>query len=320
MTYKDYWSELLGYVPKLSPLLARKLVNRAWAEIREKFLWSFNVAEGFITTPAAVSTGTVTVVQGLATVVGDATADAAWAAIGNSALSVRQFRSGLGPIYNILSYTSPNLTLDRVYAETSAAGAVYSIYQCYYPSPSTDFLRWISVIDPINGYQFSLNHTKQDLDRIDPQRGAQDQPYWISSFRGSLISATLGDPTFELYPHPQTYQAYPVVYQKRGLDFSLPTDHLPKSVSDETLMAKARSLAFRWAMASQTSDKVISANWAFLIKDADAEFKESLEDDIRNDKEAFSQAVPTYIQSQYGGINLWGNYAMTHDVPSGWVF
>lgn len=317
MAFIDYWSELLGYVPKLSPLHAQQLINRAWREIRDNHLWTFNVAESSLVTPAAVSTGTVSVSQGSTTVLGDGAADAVWTVIGAASLVQRQFRAGNGPVYNITGYVSPNLTLDRAYGEADSSGAAYLIYQCYYDPPDPDFLRFISIIDSVNGYSFVLHKTKQELDLIDPQRGNIGQPYMLVSYRGSLSAATLGAPTFEMYPHPNEYRSYPVLYQRKGVDFALDADALPLQVSEDTLLTKAKALAYRWAMAVQTSDKIITANWMFLIKDAEAEYKKLLEDDVRQDKEAFSQLVPTYIQTQYGGINWWGNYAMSHDI-SGW--
>src|ERR1700732_3189148 len=150
-------SELTGAVVKLPFDYAKKLVNRAWADVRRNSLWSFNMAEGNWTSPGLVNAGTVTVTQGLNTVVFSAAATTAINAVAlgpPSLITQRQFRIGTGTIYNIWATDggSPNvtLTLDRTYQEPSAAGSSYSIFQCYYAAPVQDWRAWLAIRDMVN--------------------------------------------------------------------------------------------------------------------------------------------------------------------------
>src|SRR5204863_5590036 len=124
MAYEACAGEIAGTVPKLSPFLARKLVARAWRDIRDTRTWSFLVADAALVAPNAVSAGTVAVVQGSATVQADATAQAALVVLATAAnppVELCQFRVNQGPIYNITAFDSGTgvITLDRIYLEAS---------------------------------------------------------------------------------------------------------------------------------------------------------------------------------------------------------
>lgn len=316
MTYQQAWSELMSMVPKLSPPLAQKLVQRAWRDIRDSRLWSFLTAETTIDVPAQISAGTVTVTNGLTTVTGDATAFAAWNAITNASFITRQFRSGFGPIYNIVSYASPVITLDRAYAETDATSATYSIYKCYYPAPA-NFLRWTSVIDPIDGYQLALDRTKAQLDHQDPNRGALSQPLVIASFKYDTAEAPLSGSTghlFELYPHPIVARSYPALYQKRGIDFAVPTESFPDIIPDEVLMMRAKYWAYEWAAANGAAHAELrGVNWQYLRQSIDADYRKDLFKAQKQDEEIFQQNyVEPYTISRWRRIAYDGNYAMNH--------
>src|SRR3989304_2683729 len=199
MRYESAWNELLSSVPKLDALNAQKLVNRAWSNIQHMRRWTFLKRETAIIAPDAISTGSVTVTQNSITVAADAAAAIAITAVGAD-ITTRQFRVGLGPIYNISAFVSPNLTLDRVYGETTAAGSVYSIFRNYITAPA-DFLRWESVIDPIFAYSFSLDWTKEEIDRVDPQRGAVNFPFRLAAYRYIPATPTIAEQyKFEMGP------------------------------------------------------------------------------------------------------------------------
>lgn len=309
-TFRDYWNELLSWVPQLDPILSKKLVNRAWRDIQDKRPWSFNLVEGTITTPALISTGTVTVTQGSTTVTLDVDANAALVGILLNDLILRQFRVGSGPVYNIADYTAPTLTLARAYGETSATLATYEIYQCYYAAPSTDFLRWVSFVDGVNGFPLSTDWTKEEIDRIDPKRGAKGLPYRVASYRvnpANQSGATFtGQLQFELWPHPTGLITYPVLYQRRGIDFSADTAILPTPVRDETLIERAKLLAYEWAMANSGAHASLAkTNWVALMQKTATSFGELLNTDIKQDEEAFQMYLcGNYIYDFRGNSHL----------------
>src|ERR1700751_395425 len=106
MAFADMITEVKGSVPKLSVLLAKKLINRSWKEVRDKNLWSFLLEEGSWMSPSQINTGTVSVTRGSNSITFNAAAitainadqalNASW-----SLITQRQFRIAQGGIYNI---------------------------------------------------------------------------------------------------------------------------------------------------------------------------------------------------------------------------
>src|SRR5262245_2321242 len=313
----------MSFVPKLSPPQAQKLIQRAWRDIRDSRLWSFLTAETTIDTFDQISTGSVTLVQGSVVVTGDATAGAAWATAAPT-IAERQFRLGAGPVYNIVTYTAVTneLALDRPYAEASAVNAIYSIYKCYYPAP-INFLRWTTVVDPIDGYTLQLDRTKAEIDLRDPMRGAMAQPLCIFSFKYDTGEAPLTSSTghlFELYPHPITQRSYPALYQKRGIDFASQTESFPDIIPDEVLMMRAKYWAYEWAAANAAAHAELrGVDWRYLRIAVDADYRKDLFKAQKQDEEIFQQNfVESYIYNKWRRISYDGNYAQNHAPLVGW--
>ena len=273
MAFIDYYSDLMGFIPKLSVELAKKLVNRARTDIYGSRLWSFLVVESQLTAPALINAGGATFTQYSTTVVGDAIASAAWTGLSNPIITLRQIRNGGGPIYSIVAadFTNPfavALTLDRPYQETTIVDAQYSMYRCYYTpldanqAPTADFVKWVSIFDPINGYALKLNYTQSWLNRVDPLRGDVGQPYRVCTYK--TINNVFGDPIhyYELWPHPTFNVGYRVFYQRGGLDFRLPSDSLPSELPTELLEVRSRYRAYEWAEANKgVHPELQKTNW-----------------------------------------------------------
>lgn len=308
MLYESAWNELKSYIPTLSVLQAQKLVNRAWRDIKDSRRWSFLKAETVIQTPATVNNGSVTVTQSSATVVGDAAANVAWAAIAAD-LPNRIFRLGLGPIYTIASYTPPNLILNFPYGESSAATQAYQIIKMYYPAPM-DFTRWESIIDPVSAYAFILDWTKEELDRADPQRGAINLPHRMVSYKFDQINKLW---LYEMWPAPTVIRNYMCLYQRQGVDL-VNGQEQDSVIPDLLLMAKAKILAYEWAEANKgVSPQLRPVNWLALRGAMQAEFPVLLHKAFRNDEEHFIQNFATnYLYPAYSGLTFSSNYWQSH--------
>ena len=64
MSLGDMTSEIRGSIPKMPYVFCRTLVNRAWRQVRESNLWSFQLFEANWISPPLLNTGTVTAVVG----------------------------------------------------------------------------------------------------------------------------------------------------------------------------------------------------------------------------------------------------------------
>src|SRR5258708_8613969 len=292
MAFQDYATELTGWIPNLDLLLAQKLVNRAWRDIRNARLWSWLIGEGTLVCPGIVTSGTVTVTQYSNLVAPDAVADAALNGLNNPLLTQRQFRSvGGGPIYNIIEATVlagvvTQLTLDRPWMEATKAGANYQVYRCYYTPADgagnfiTDFLMFMVINNPTDGYAIvgkNLFLSKAELDARDPTRGSQGNPYAVASYK---VDAN-GFPVYELWPHPTVPRALPYIYRRRGVPLSSTVD-IPGNMSSDIVVQHALEYAADWA--------IINAGRFAELKDVDFQlikseaarmYKRQLQDEMR---------------------------------------
>jgi hypothetical protein len=320
VAFLQLYSGLLGYLPELSPQLAKTLVNQAWRDVRDSRLWSFNTREGSVLCPSITTLGTVAVTQYVNTITFDAIARAQINSFPTVIpVTTQQFRTGSGgPIYSIEAWNSVTgvATLDRVYGEPTASGQAYSIYKCYYPAPESGFIRWVSFFDPINAYPLRLGKNKSDFDRWDPQRGALGLPIYIGAYRQGLptdVAANL--PLFEMWPHPVSQLAYMTLYEVRGADLVADTDPLPFAIPDDLVSRKARWRSYEWAEANKGSHPELqSTNWIALMQTVDGEFTKQLQDVIRSDAETFLTGF-TARQKQ-GRYPNTGSFLQSHDVGS----
>lgn len=310
MTFLEAWTELMSYVPKLNVGLSQRLVQRAWRDIRDARHWSFLVRETALDAPDQITTGTVSVTQGSTQVTGSVAAVAAWDLIPNPTFIQRQFRIGTGPIYNILSYTTPSpiITLDRPYAESTNAASAYTIYQCYYEPPA-DFARWTSVFDPIDAYPLKVDVAKAEIDLRDPQRGALGQPYLLASYKYDTVEDAH---LYELYPHPITRRSYRALYQAKGLDLTS-AQSINSIIPDELLMERAKYHAYQWAAANAGAHpELANVQWAYLRSQAKKDYQELLAKTQKQDEEVFLQDRLEPYTNDNQLIGVGETYMMTH--------
>lgn len=312
-TLREFSSELMGHVPKLSYLLARKLVNAAWKDVRDARLWSFMVEEDAFSAPAVVIDGAVTVTFGSNLVTADATAKAVWDALGLVIpITERQFRVNTnGPMYNIEAYDSITgvATLDRIYRETTQATANYQIYRSYY-SPPDDFLRFESLWNPIDGYPLRMGMTSQEISIRDPIRGAQGLGYYLASYK---VNATTGRPIYEMWPHPTSERTYQFVYVRKGIDL---TDNksIPVTLNPEVLRQRSLYHAYQWAMANRGRfPDLQGVDWRFMRSDTNRNYETVLQRAKVKDEEIFLMNVAIPYTSQYGSP-VDAAFFQSHDV------
>jgi hypothetical protein len=284
-------NEVRGCVPKMPFLYARTLVNRAWKDVRESHLWSFNIFDGAWISPPLVSAGLATATLGLNTVTLDATAAAAInaASATYSLITQRQFRCGIGGIYNIIGWDgATTLTLDRIFADPSQTLGGYNIYQCYYTAPMQDFLTWVSVRNMQLFLNLNLDKQRQWVDAQDPQRSWYQFPSHVIPFGIDLRagSATLGYPIFELWGQaitPYTYQFYGL---RRGTDLANPGDTLPIAIGEDLVLARAKYYAYEWAEANKDiAPRSQGPDFKFLMGATETVYKKLLTQYRRQDKE-----------------------------------
>ncbi len=311
MAFLDMIAEIRGVVPKLPVPFAKTLINRAWADVRRRNLWSFQLYEGpqWIS-PAVVNTGLVTTVQGSTTVTVDATAAAAInaAALAQtfSPITSRQFRIAAGTIYNIWGWDSVStLTLDRPYGEASRTLYAYAIYQCYYPAPYSDHLTWISVRDMQNFIDLFTNKTRAQIDAADPQRTWYYFPTDVVYYQQNQNpnAATYRFPMYELWGSPQYSLNWQLYGIRRLTDLTANSDTLPPAMGEDCLISLAKAYAYEWAEANKGAiPRNQGPDFRFLIGAANAEFKALYQQYRREDRETVNNWFSIRRLGMYGKV------------------
>src|SRR5208282_1525379 len=315
-------TELRGSLPKIPWSYCGTLVNRAWKDIRESGLWSFNLfTSNWITPPPLIGQGTVTTTQGSPSITFDATALAAINAnvIANpyAPATVYQFRIGVGDIYSLIAYNPVTgaATLDRPFADPGGAGLSPQLYQLYYAAPYKDLLGWISVRNPQMFIDMDLTKNRDWIDAMDPQRTWYQFPTKVVPFGPDLrgqgtasASATLGFPLYELWGQPVTPFTYACYGIRRGTDLVNPTDTLPVQVGEDCVMARARFYAYEWAEANKDiTPRSSGPDFRFLMGEAMSIHKELLRQYRRQDREFTNLYFSQFGMATGVGIGIYNS-------------
>lgn len=287
-------AEVKGSVPKIAPKFAGTLVNRAWRDVRRQSLWSFNLFESNWTTPNLINAGTVTTTQGQKTITFDSSASSAVASAafaGPTPMLQRQFRIGIGTIYNMwaLNAANPNaivITLDRPYQEASGTGQAYAIFQCYYPAPVQDWFQWLGIRDMLNFNYLNVTKTRSYFDQKDPQRTLFYIPTHVAPYTLDLnpASPTYQYQTFEMWSTPQYQLTYQLWGVRKGVPLVAPTDTLPPQIGEDVVMELAKQKAYEWAEANKRDARAMGSDFRFLIGECKEEYQRLFREYRRQDR------------------------------------
>lgn len=234
-TLQSMSRELLLYSPGCPILLAERWIRDRYREVSRKWLWSYKIGEGTFFTPAAYSTGTITVTNNSTAIVGAGTTF-------TSAMANAQLQVG-GFTFNINTFTdTTNLIIDKKWQQATAAAQTYTILQGWITPSDTDFQSFLSVIDPLNNWRLRLHFNYRDLDRIDPRRVSSGVPTLLSA---RSYSST-GVPRFELWPYSSSIRQYTYLYEKTVADLSASSDTPATPIQGDALVWGGVADLCRW--------------------------------------------------------------------------
>jgi hypothetical protein len=300
VSYRTLSTALTGMIPGLPPMLAQDFIRRAWADIRDSRLWGFRTVDGAVVCPAQVTAGAVSMTQFGLTVLGNATASAAWLALGATpGLLTMQIRfTGTvtsQSLYSIIAVdasvpTAVVLTLDRPITDGTDVAAAYQLYRCYVSPPIADFIRWESFVDGTNGWTLQRNVSSAWFDTRDPQRQSQGQAYYLGYYQAA---ATTAIPRYELWPHPTSGQIFYARMIRRGPDFSAHGDTQPAQIPDALILDRALGwFAYPWAAANVGRVPTLKgAGWVNLMTTSRAQYLDHLLEARREDDEQTGASI-----------------------------
>jgi hypothetical protein len=314
VAYIDLVRELQGTFPDLPEVQCQRFINRAQRDAYDAWNWSFLAGNGELNIPALVNTGTITLTQNSQVVVADATAAAAWNALGLFIpITARALKVGSDQPYQILAYDGVNSAyIDRVWPGATVSGSAYSMYAPYYASP-TDFIRWVSVVDTTQAWNLIPGKKKEWIDWIDPQRSTIGGPAQYIAFFKLIRTQTVPAfgananpitiPTrqlFELWPHPTAALTLTTYYKKRGADLVNDTDTSP--FEDGVLISRALYHTYRFVQANAVRyAKTVGAkvNWMEMKRDAMSDYELELANAIKRDDQVMLSSIIPRTQSWF---------------------
>jgi len=336
MALGDMIGELQGGVAGVDAAYARTLIQEAFGDIKRLGGWSWQNGQTGFTVPGLLGTGTVTLQFGIATVVGDANASAAWATASQygSLITQRQFRSGgtsgAGTMYDIIAidFTTPTaaiITLDRPFADplpvmtAPNTNQEYSIYQPYIVAPTKGFRRWLSVYDIANSGTLLVRGDRRAIPGPggDPQRQIFSNPDRLLALGTDTRpgSSTNGWERYELWPGPQSQYLYQAWYQHWGPDLVSLNDELPIGIPESMVKALARVRCYENAEANKdpANPRGSGADYRFLCGLAQKQYESEKKQARLEDRDRCDMFVavmhrfaggpaPTTYDAQTGGI------------------
>lgn len=234
-SFGEIWREVQSYVPSLEPQQAQRFVRDSFRDLLRRRMWSWAIAEGQWTFPAAYTSGTVAVVNESTTVTGTGTS---W----SSDHEGLQFQVD-DHIFTIATVNSPtSITIDRTWPVASDASTTYSIKKAYVTAPA-DFRALYTVIDPDNEWRINTHLPASALDRIDAGRNASGSPRIVADLRYNSASTPL--PMFEVWPHVDSVSTLRYLYWKIATDFS-DSQELPYNIDGDVVKLGAFVRLCRW--------------------------------------------------------------------------
>ena len=259
-------------------LLASQWIVKRYEQLAIKAKLRHLRQVGLVSTPAAITTGTVTLTRGSKVVSCDATALAAW----TTSLVGYHLRARVN-WYEIVEHnlTTGALLLAGAYEEDSVVDGTYIIVQRWVPLATDVGYLGDTFINQRRRHPLSLRDLGE-LDRSAPSRSA------ISGSATVVVEAPQlpdGRKRVEFYPYSTTSESYAYVYW-RSVGQLTYSDYLPPSVPAYILIEGALIDLFRYKMsqAMNANNGESAAFWRNEMRTQETKWKDHLVEAIGADR------------------------------------
>lgn len=299
------------YVPQLPITLAEQFIRDRYRRILRSRDWSGLRRESQFILNAAKTAGSVAFTRGQNTAVGTATAFTA-NDVG------RQFKAGQGsPVYTIINVDVPTqtLTLNMPIGVATATASTYWVLDAYVQPPS-DFLRFVCVSNPIQGWRLHLWVTQAELNAMDPQRTFMGQPYSLVDKFYNIATAgnAIPKPLYEAWPYATTDQTLYYVYMVEGADLINDIDVPVYPISSDLIVSGALADVVRWPGTRENPNPYFQRPEYW--KAYEGEYQDKLIEVERRDEEIFMTQLemnPMYSYP-YAPFTFSGNWLQSHAI------
>jgi len=216
MAFGQLIGRVNGYNPSCSPTEVQNLINNVVRRIYDRRNWYGNFVKGQIISPGYYSVGTVSVVFGSPIVTGVGTTF-------TPSMVGQQLRLGFtSPIYTIVAFLSATqLQLELPFGNQSQTGTGYYITQFYYTFPNIKYFYSVKNIQLM--FRMLTNVPQSLIENWDPSRLQMLYPRVVAT----MPPDPSGNYQVELWPVPNTQQAYPYLAYIQPPNLVNDTDPLP---------------------------------------------------------------------------------------------
>lgn len=293
------------YVPQLPITLAEQFIRDRYRRILERRDWSGLRREAEFQLNNEKHDGTVTFTRGTPTITGNSTTFAA-SDIG------RQFKVGTGsPIYTIINVAGQVLTLDRPIGVASGTAVAYRIIDAYV-TPAADFLRFVLVADPLQGWRLRHWITANELTTMDPQRNFFGQPYVLADRMYNVATAGASQPVpqYEAWPYTTSARTLYYMYIKRGADLIQDADVPIWPIRSDVLVSGALADVARWPGTAQNPNPYFSSPQYW--KAYEMEFEDKMLEIERVDEDIFMTMMQQYPYNNYRLAPMSASFIQSH--------
>ena len=276
--------EVSSYNPGMSSSLVLNYINNAFRDYCDRRNWYGLLRRGQFVSPGYYSVGSVTFTNGSSTVQGTNTN---WtASLGGVSILKQQIRAGFNaPILNIIGFnqSAQTITLDLPWGLPTATTVGYWITEYYYSVPNIKYVYSCKNLQMM--YRIWTNIAQNLIENWDPAR----LQFMYPRILASMPPDAAGNTQFELWPAPNTQQAFPYLAYCYPDNLTLDTDNFPAFTRVDVIKARAVAEVLRYRT-KQNSAYSESAAMA-IARDKLAEYETGLQSAMQADESLYRQDI-----------------------------
>lgn len=282
--------EVGGWHPGISAPMVANFLNNAVREYYDRRLWYGLMRKGQLASPGYYSVGSITLVNGSASVQGTSTA---WtASLNGVAITQQQLRVGfIAPPLNItgLDEASQIITLELPWALPNMTSSGYFISQYYYSIPN---IKYITVCkNPLMMYRMWTNIPQALLENWDPSRLQMMYPRVLAAMPPDKD----GNYQVELWPVPNNQQAFPYLAYCQPDNLTEDDDNFPPFARVDVIKARAVYETLLWR--PKQNPAYSEATALAIAQQKLKEFEAGVESAARADEQLYRQDIVTWAES-----------------------
>jgi hypothetical protein len=276
--------ECSSYNPGLSSPLVANFINNAMRDYCDRRNWYGLLRRGQLVSPGYYSVGSVTFTNGSTTVQGNNTA---WTpSLGGVSILSQQIRAGFNsPIMNITGFNqfAQTITVDLPWGLPSTTGTGYWITQYYYSVPNIKYVYSIKNLQMM--YRIWTNIPQNLIENWDPSRLQFMYPRILASMPPDVS----GNTQFELWPAPNTQQAFPYLAYVYPDNLVADSDNFPAFTRVDVIKARATAEVLRYRTKQNPGFSESAA--LQLAKEKIAEYEAGLQSAAAADESLWRQDI-----------------------------